>query len=148
MSKNNQLKEFFNKNLSYAIVGASNNENKFGYKIFKSLLNSKYNVYAVNPKEKQVLGQKCYKSLSEIPEDIDVVNFVVPSNVTLKVLEEAFELGIEKVWFQPGSFNENCISFCRQNKILYVNEFCLLETVLNKSSNANKEDNNSNKDEE
>jgi len=123
--------EFFNKKFVYAIVGASNNENKFGYKIFKSLLEANFSVYAINPKEKEVLGQKCYKSIAEIPEDVDVVNFVVPPNVSLKILEdEILELGIEKVWFQPGSYNENCIIFCKENKIKYVDDLCLLESTL------------------
>lgn len=139
MSRNNEVKDFFNRNFSYAIVGASNNENKFGYKIFKALLRAKYNVYPVNPKEKEILGQKCYKSLAEIPEDVDVVNFVVPPNVTAKLLEdEVLELGIEKVWFQPGSFNQNALIFCKQNNIIYINEFCLLETV-DKANSAPKQ---------
>jgi len=133
MGINNNRKIFFSKNLIYAIVGASNNSNKFGYKIFKALIEQKFMVYPVNPKEKEVLGQKCYKSIAEIPEDVDVVNFVVPPNVTFKILEdEVLELGIDKVWFQPGSFNENCIIFCKQNKIAYMNDLCLLELSLGK----------------
>lgn len=139
MSKNNDVKEFFNKKYVYAVVGASNNVNKFGYKIFKALLDAKFSVYPVNPKEKEVLGQKCYKSISEIPDDVEIVNFVVPANITLKLLEEVEELGIEKVWFQHGSFSEHCITFCKQNKILYVNDSCLLETVLNGTGNWRRE---------
>lgn len=128
-------KEFFNKKFVYVVVGASNNPSKYGYKIFKALVEANFKVFPVNPIENKILGFKCYKTLSEIHEEIDVVNFVVPANVTLKVLEEVEALGIEKVWFQHGSFNEDALVFCRQNKIGYINDACLLETVTGNKDN-------------
>lgn len=126
------LKDFFNKKFNYAIVGASNNESKYGYKIFKTLKDAGFKVFPVNPKEDEILGRKCYRRLEDIEETIDVVDFVVPPNVTLRVLEEVEEIGIDKVWFQPKSYDKNCITFCSQAGIDYMKDFCLMESALKK----------------
>lgn len=133
------LKEFFNKKFTYAIVGASNNEKKYGYKIFKILKDNNINVIPINPKEKEVQGVKCYPSILDTPNNIiiDVVDFVVPPNVTLKVLEEVLDYGIDKVWFQPGSYNKECEKFCKENGIKYMKEFCLYEESLKRMTKNN-----------
>lgn len=128
----NNIKDFFNKKYNYAIVGASNNESKYGYKIFKTLKEAGYKIFPVNPKEDKIQGNRCYHRLEDIEESIDVVDFVVPPNVTLKVLEEIEELEIDKVWFQPKSYDKNCITFCRQAGIDFIKDFCLMENALEK----------------
>lgn len=126
----NRLKEFFNKDYTYAIVGASKNKEKYGNKIFKTLLDSGFKVIPINPKEDEIYGVKCYHNLSDIKEKIDVVDFVVPAGITLMVLEEVVELGIKKVWFQPKSFDNKVISYARRNKLKSLKDFCLLKSVL------------------
>jgi len=121
------LNDFFDKKFTYAIIGASKNENKYGFKILETLINKKFKVIPINPKENEILGIKCYKNLSEIIDEIDVVNFVVPPNISLKILESLNEN--KKIWFQPGSYNEECIEFCEKNKIKYIKDFCLMEKV-------------------
>ena len=77
-----------NKDFFYAVVGASTNEEKHGYKVFKDLLDAGYKVVPINPNEKEILGEKVYPTLSEVKKTIDVVIFVTPPTVTEKVLEE------------------------------------------------------------
>lgn len=89
------------KNFLYAVVGASNNEEKYGYKVFKDLLDVGYKVLPINPNEQEILGEKVYPTLSTVKEQIDVVIFVTPPAVTEKVLEEVKVLGIKNVWIQP-----------------------------------------------
>ena len=122
--------DFFNKSFSYAIIGASNNESKYGYKIFKTLKDTNFKVFPINSKEKEIYGVKAYWSILKIDEKIDVVDFVVPPKVTLLILKEVKSLGISKVWFQPGSFNDDCISFCKKNKISFISDFCLYSEAL------------------
>jgi uncharacterized protein len=95
------LKKMINKDFIYAVVGASNNQEKYGHKVFKDLLDAEYKVVPVNPTEKEILEQEVYPTLSEIPEQIDVVIFVTPPMVTEKVLEEVKKLGIKNVRMQP-----------------------------------------------
>ena len=90
------------KNLTYAVVGASNDENKYGHKVFDDLLENGYHVIPINPNEEEdILDQEVFPTLSSVPEKIDVVIFVVPPTVTEKVLEEVKSLGIKNVWMQP-----------------------------------------------
>ena len=132
MLRKNKLNTFFNKELTYAIVGASNNESKYGYKIFKSLKEQGFNVIPVNPKESKIQEVKAYKSLEFIKEEVDVVDFVVPIPVTLKVLKEVKKKDIKKVWFQPGSYNKECLTFCKENDIIYMVDFCLFAAATGK----------------
>lgn len=90
-----------NKNFLYAVVGASNNEGKYGYKVFKDLLDGGYKVLPINPNEQEILKTKSYSTLSSVKEKIDVVIFVTQPAVTEKVLEEVKELKIQNVWMQP-----------------------------------------------
>lgn len=127
---NYKLLNFLNKKYTYAIVGASNNEEKYGYTIFKSLLDAGFRVIPINPKEDLVLGQKCFHNLSQFQGHIDVVDFVVPAGVTIRVLEEVVDLEIKKVWFQPGSNDLKCEKFCFKNNIKYLSNFCLMKQAL------------------
>ena len=94
---------------NWAVVGASENNVKFGCKIFKFLKSNGYNVYPVNPGLENVFGEKCYKSVKDIPEKIDVVNVVVPVHAALNVVDDTKEAGIENIWLQPGSNAKNVI---------------------------------------
>ncbi len=125
-----ELNEFFNKEFTYAIVGASNNREKYGNKIFRTLLEANFKVIPINPKEEFIEEIKAYKNLTKVPINIDIVDFVVPPKITLEVLEEVKSLNIKKVWLQPKTFNKDVILFLKKNKIKYLKDFCLLESTL------------------
>jgi len=95
------MKKMINKNFLYAVVGASNNREKYGCKIFKDLLDARYKVIPINPNEKKILGKKAYHTLSDVKKTIDVVIFVTQPTVTEKVLEQVKALKIKNVWMQP-----------------------------------------------
>ena len=105
----------------FAVVGATDNTEKFGYKIFKNLKDRGYEVYPVNLKAEEIDGIKVFHTLSEIPVKVDVVDFVVPAAVTEEILKECKELGLKKIWLQPGSESENTIKYCQENdmKVLH-----------------------------
>ncbi len=126
------IQNFFSKDYTYAIVGASSNQDKYGYKILEALKQVNFKAMPINPNESEILGIKVYESLNQIKKTIDVVDFVVPPKITLQVLEIVKQLGIKKVWFQPGSYDSKCESFCKKNKIQYLKDFCLLKETLKK----------------
>lgn len=97
------------KNKTIAVVGVSENKNKYGYKIFTSLVENDYDVYGVNPKLASLNGEKIYHSLSEIPKKIDLVITVVPPAVSEEIVDECHKLGINHIWFQPGSESEEAV---------------------------------------
>ncbi len=113
------------KTFNYAIVGASNNKEKSGYKVTKFLNEQGYSIIPVNPHESVILDIVVSKTLTDVRSEIDVVIFVVPPTITEQVLETVNDEGINKVWFQPGSESDLAIEFCKQNGIDYVAGACI-----------------------
>ena len=93
----------------WAVIGATINTEKFGYKIWKKLKDNGYEVFAVNPKYDYIDGEKCYPTLKDLPDTPDVVDFVVPPKTSLKAIDDAHEMGVEYLWFQPGTADEEVI---------------------------------------
>jgi predicted CoA-binding protein len=93
----------------WALLGATNDTTRFGYKIFRLLEDKGYTVYGINPKYASIDGIKLYKSIEELPEIIDGVNMVVNPKISLEALPKIKAKGIKNVWFQPGSFNDEVI---------------------------------------
>ena len=124
--KTNLIKEFLRKENIFAVVGVSSNPAKYGYQVYKDMKEAGYVVYAVNPNIDEVLGDRCYHSLTELPEKPDVVDTVVPLTVTEKIVEECKELGIERIWMPPGSESEHAIRFCEENSIKVVHDVCVM----------------------
>jgi len=113
------------KNL-YAIVGASNNEEKYGHKVFKDLLSAGYKVVPINPTEQVILGEKVYPTLFDVKQKIDVVIFVTQPSVTEKVLEQVKQLNIKNAWMQPWAQNDGAIDFCKKNNIECIHNACIM----------------------
>lgn len=109
----------------YAIVGASNNKEKYGYKVLKNLMKKGFNVVPINPYEEKILKLKVFKMLSEI-ENVDTVIFIVPPPITEKILKDVKSLNIKNVWMQPGSESNKAIQFCKENNINYVANVCIM----------------------
>lgn len=87
----------------WAVLGATHKTDKFGYKIFKHLVDHGYTVYPINPNLKEIDGIACYPSILDVPETPDVVDFVVPEAIGLVALEQCKEKGVPAVWLQPGA---------------------------------------------
>jgi len=98
--------EFVNKNYNYALVGATTNQNKYGYTVLKDLAGAGFKIVGVNPKYQEIEGIKIYPTIKDVPQKLEVVIFVVPPEVGVKILDDVAELGIKKVWFQPGAESE------------------------------------------
>lgn len=118
--------DYLRKQNIFAVVGVSINPEKYGHQVYKDLKEAGYVVYAINPNIDEVLGDQCYNSLSDLPEKPDVVDTVVPPEVTEEIVKECKELGIKRVWMQPGSESENVIRFCEENDINVVHDVCVM----------------------
>jgi len=114
------------KNFTYAVIGASANQEKYGFKVFKDLKEAGFKVIPINPSLKELLNIKAYPLLTVVPVKIDVAIFVVPPPITETILEEAKKLGIKKVWLQPGSESQRAIDFCQKNKIECIHDSCII----------------------
>lgn len=113
---------------NWAVVGASNNKSKFGYKIVKVLKDKGYNVYPVNPKLESLEGLKCYDSITDIDTDIDVVDMVVNPKIGISVIKEIKEKGIKYVWLQPGTRSKEIKEYANDAGISII-EDCIYATL-------------------
>jgi len=118
-------KEMLNKKV-WAVVGATDKKDKFGYKIYKKLKSRGYEVYPINPGLDRIDGDKCYKSILDLEIIPDCVDMVVPPKISNKVIEDIVEKGVKYVWFQPGTFNEDTISLAEERELKFVYYDCVL----------------------
>ena len=104
---NRNLETFF-KPKSIAVVGASKNSIKIGHAALKNILISDYEckLYPINPKEKEILGMKCYKKLADVPGRIDLVLISVPAPIVPQILRECVQKNVRNVIIITSGFSE------------------------------------------
>ena len=128
----------------YLVVGATNNEEKTGFKVFKDLRDTGFEAVAVNARiggKEEVYGLPSYDSVSSFLLRVKelfneermvqaiqkvVVVFVTPPEQTIEVLHEAIDHGVRKAWFQPGSESEEALALCRENGIVELHSQCIM----------------------
>jgi len=109
-----------------AVVGASRNPDKYGYKVLMSLVKRGKTVYPVNPGTREIEGITVYPNLKGIDGPIDGVSIIVPPSKTEQVVEDIIALGIKHVWMQPGAESDAALSRCRDAGINVVHNQCVL----------------------
>ena len=93
-----------------AIVGASRDRRKFGNKAVRAYKEMGYFVYPVHPTEKEIEGERAYRSVGEIPDRVERVSFYVPPSVGLKVIDEVGrKKGMKIVYLNPGAESRELI---------------------------------------
>lgn len=96
---------FFNAN-TYAVIGASRNEDKVGHAVFKNLLKSNKKIFPVNPNAKEVLGHKSYEDLLEIPYNVDCIVVAVPAKLVPLILRQAEKRKVKAAVILSAGFSE------------------------------------------
>lgn len=120
------LNDFLDKKNIFAVVGVSLNANKYGHKVYQDLLNAGYQVYPIHPDNGKINGKKRYVNLKNLPYKPDVVSIVVPPNIAIQIVKQCKDLKIDKIWLQPGSESEEIINYCRDNKIKFLSNACIM----------------------
>ena len=121
------LQKLKEQNTRIALIGASNNPSKFGNQIYRNLRNKGYHIIPINPKENEIEGDKAYASIDMMDKLPDIVNFVVPPQIAIKVAQKAIDLGITHLWFQPGSESDELEELLRENRdIKYLINSCIM----------------------
>ena len=103
------MMDLFFKPRSIAVLGASGTPGKLGYVIVKNIADSDFsgNVYPVNPKADEILGYKVYRSVTEIPGEVDLVVTALPTpKVTVDALDECAKKGVKAVIIESAGFAE------------------------------------------
>ncbi len=109
-----------------AVVGVSSSGKKFGNAACRDLRAKGYRMIPVHPTAESIDGERCYASLSELPEPVGGVLIVVPPAETKKVVREAAEAGIRRIWMQQGAQSAAAIQFCEDQGLSVVHNECIL----------------------
>ncbi len=122
-------KEQINKFLgckSFAIAGVSRNDKKFGNIVYKELKKKDYNIVPVNPYMDTFNGEKCYRSVKELPSDIEALIVVTKPETTLHVVKEATDKGIRHIFLQKGSQNADAVEYAEENSVNIIHKQCIM----------------------
>jgi uncharacterized protein len=110
-----------------AVVGMSKNEEKPAHFVPKYLMDHGYNVIPVNPTVNEILGRKSYPAVSEIAEDVDVVDVFRRSEDVPSVIDDAIrKKGIKVIWMQSGIYNEESEKKAKENGMDVIFNRCMM----------------------
>ena len=125
MRQETLISEFVGRRV-WAVVGASEDPAKYGNRVFHSLHQAGYTVYPVNPRGGELEGVSMEPTLASLPEMPEVVNLVVPPRVTEQIVREANELGLKRIWMQPGAESSEAIAYCQEHDMQVVYRACAM----------------------
>jgi predicted CoA-binding protein len=92
-----------------AVIGASANRHKFGNKAMRAFARQGYTVIPVNPHEREVEGERAYRSVLDIPGPIDMATVYVPASAGVGVMEELARKRVAEVWLNPGADEDEVV---------------------------------------
>ncbi|MCL4561007.1 MAG: CoA-binding protein [Chloroflexi bacterium] len=125
MASKQEVNDFISQK-TLAIVGVSRGGKKFGNTIFRDLRAKGYHVIPVHPKAEELEGERCFPSLKELPEQVGGVVVVVPPAEAQKVVRDAEEANIPRIWLQQGSESNAALNYCKEKGIQVVSGECIL----------------------
>ena len=102
-----ELKEIFQQTKTIAVVGLSDDHERTSYKISKLMQDFGFRIIPVNPTVDEVLGEKAYPSLTDIPESVDIVNVFRRPEFLAEIAEEAKQIKPKVFWAQKGIVDES-----------------------------------------
>ncbi len=108
------------------VIGMSKHSSKAAHFVPKYLYENGYDVIPVNPTADEILGKKCYGSVSEVNEEIEIVDIFRPSDQVLPIIQEAIKKKPKVIWLQEGIHNSQAEELARKEGIKVVYNRCML----------------------
>ena len=108
-----------------AVVGASRDPGKVAHSVPRQIMRHGWHVIPVNPYADEIWGQKCYHSLADIPEPVDMVNVFRPSADTPEVARQAVAIGAKALWLQQGIASAEARAIAEAAGLDYVEDHCI-----------------------
>ncbi len=125
---NTDPETIFKEAKTIAVVGASNNLEKYSNEVASYLMEQGYRIIPVNPSEREVLGEGAYETVEQIPEQVDVVDVFLPPEKTPKIGEDAVQAEAKVLWLQEGIENEEARRIAEEGGLAYVEDRCMRKT--------------------
>jgi uncharacterized protein len=121
------IPEILKSSHTIAVVGLSSNPMRPSNGVAAYLQRAGYRVIPVNPNESEVLGEKCYARLEDVPEKIDVVDIFRRPECVPEIVESAIRVGAKTVWMQEGVVNQQAAERARAAGLEVVMDRCTLK---------------------
>jgi uncharacterized protein len=110
-----------------AIVGLSSRQHRPSYGVAQYLRSAGYRIIPVNPEEKEVLGEKSYARLEDVPEPVDLVNIFRRSQFVADIVESAIRIGARGIWMQEGVADPEAAERARTAGLFVIMNACILK---------------------
>ncbi|MEG6521451.1 CoA-binding protein [Desulfotomaculum sp. 1211_IL3151] len=120
-----RIKELLTQCKTIAVVGLSDKPHRDSYKVAQYLQQHGYRIIPVHPRIAEVLGEKAYKTLADIPYQVDMVNVFRKSEDTPPVVEEALPLKPKAIWLQLGISNDAAAQLATAAGLEFIQNLCI-----------------------
>lgn len=122
---NEQIRQILEDAKVIAVVGLSGNPDRTSYQISEEMQKAGYRIIPVNPTVDEVLGEQAYDSLTEVKEDIDIINvFRRPEHLPM-IAEEAAQTNCKVFWAQQGIVNEEAYEYLIEKDFTVIMDLCI-----------------------
>jgi len=122
---NEQIKEILENAKTIAVVGLSDNPDRTSYEISKIMQENGYKIIPVNPTVDEVLGEKAYDSLTDVKEDIDIINVFRRPEFLPDIAKEALETDCKVFWSQQGVVHEGAYEYLKERDFTVIMDMCI-----------------------
>ena len=122
----NNIKEILSKYKKIAMIGVSNDPQKTSTIVMKYMQKYGFKVYPVNPKAKgkKILGEEVFEKITDIKDQVDIVDVFRPSKEALSIAEDTIKIGAKVLWLQLGIKNNEAKQLVESKNIQYVENKC------------------------
>jgi hypothetical protein len=121
------IPELLRKSRVIAVVGLSSKKFRPSYGVAEYMKQAGYRIIPVNPHETEVLGEKAYARLQDVPEHVDIVDIFRRSEFVPAVVDDAIRMGASAVWMQEGVVDEQAAEKARAAGLAVVMDRCILK---------------------
>lgn len=129
------MEEIFKNIKNIAVVGFSPNTTKDSFVVGAYLIDKGFNVYPIYPKEDEICGQKVYRNLLEIPDEIDTVVMFRKGEYASKLINDVIAKKVKTFWLQVGIVNEEAKNIAQNHNINFIQDKCIMVEHMNLNNN-------------
>jgi predicted CoA-binding protein len=123
-----ELRSILGRTRTVAVVGLSSDPEKYSYEVASYLQGQGYRIVPVNPYETEVLGEKAYPSLLEVPDRIDAVDVFRRAEETPAIARQAVQVGARVLWLQNDIVNDEARRIAEDAGLDVVMGVCIMST--------------------
>lgn len=123
----NTIAELLNSAKTIAVIGLSSRSCRPSYGVTRYMQSAGYRIFPVNPNEAEILGEKSYARLEDIPEKIDIVNVFRKAQYVPEIVDAAIRVGARSIWLQEGIIDEPSAARARAAGLTVVMDRCIFK---------------------